>query len=66
MEHTVVLGASAFIQEIGPTLPRNKKTKKIVLLVLTRFMMMKMLKGMNMTKMRLIGMLLMSFLMTFR
>lgn len=28
MEHTVVLGASAFIQEIGPTLPRNKKTKK--------------------------------------
>jgi hypothetical protein len=28
MEHTVVLGASSFLQEISPTLPRNKKTTK--------------------------------------
>ena len=28
VEHTVVLGASAFLQEISPTLPRNKKTTK--------------------------------------
>ena len=28
MEHTVVLGASAFLQEISPSFPRNKRSTR--------------------------------------